>query len=395
MQNKRKILVLFDENYQVRRGSFNATLNRIKHLMSSDTFDIEVYSVLSYMTWLMCLLRHTKRNKNRDKVVFIDGVTINIKWIPYTLLDYILEVKLHRKPLIRNIYTRFLLKDIFKGCDLISAHSTLSGTIALNCHKKYGVPYTVTWHGSDIHTLPLTNKPAFLLTRDIIRNAAMNFFVSKNLMEQSNKISVSGAKTVLYNGVDKTVFHKYNSTERIKATRAVNVDTTIKNVCFVGNFIEVKNIKALPEIFQSIRNHFDGSVCFHFVGGGKYEQYLRSKCDEYSLESNFIINAVGELMPFIYNLMDLIVLPSLNEGLPLVAVESVACGTLLIGSRVGGIAEVVGEENTVPLGDGFVDRFSDLCVKRLKNPIELNLPSVFDWEKTAQKEVEIYNNILI
>ena len=76
------------------------------------------------------------------------------------------------------------------------------------------------------------------------------------------------------------------------------------------------------------------------------------------------------------------------------AVESVACGTLLIGSRVGGIAEVVGEDNTVPLNDGFVNRFADLCVKRLINPIVLDLPPVFDWEKTAQKEVQIYNTIL-
>ena len=393
MEKRCKILVLLEENYKVRRGSFNATLNRIKHLISADRFDVEVFSVLSYSSRSMNLLRHTHSASSRETSATVEGVNLHLKWIPYTLIDYISEVKLHRTPVIRNLYTRSLVS-AFKDYDLISAHSTLSGSIALKCHKKFGIPYTVTWHGSDIHTLPLTNKPAFTLTRDIISNSSMNLFVSQDLMKKSDRIVVGSRKTVLYNGVDKTVFYKKDRDSLIEEAKALNIDFSVKNVAFVGNFLEVKNVTSLPDIFLGIKRRMSDRVCFHFVGDGKYEQYLHQKCNEYDLESNFIINADAGLMPTIYNCMDLVVLPSLNEGLPLVAVESLACGTLLVGSKVGGIAEVVGEDNTVPLGEMFINRFADLCASRLSNPIVPDLPSCFDWEKTAQKEVEIYNNIL-
>lgn len=391
---KKKIIILLEENYKVRRGSFNATLNRIKHLMAANQFDIEVYSVLPYMSRTLSLLRRTRSTTSREVSAMVDGVKLSIKWIPYTIIDYISEVKLHRSPIIRDFYTRSLLS-AFKDCDLISAHSTLSGSIALECHKKYSLPYTVTWHGSDIHTLPLTNKLAFTLTRDIISNASMNFFVSHDLMKKSNQIIEKKEKTVLYNGVDKTVFYKKDRADLADEAKVLNIDFSEKNVAFVGNFLDIKNVKSLPEVFLGIKNRINHRVCFHFVGDGKYEQYLRQKCKAYQLDSNFILNARTELMPTIYNCMDLVVLPSLNEGLPLVAVESLACGTMLVGSRVGGIAEVVGDDNTVPLGNDFINQFADLCANRLINPVVPNLPSCFDWDKTAQREVQIYNDILL
>ena len=95
------------------------------------------------------------------------------------------------------------------------------------------------------------------------------------------------------------------------------------------------------------------------------------------------------------NCVDLLVLPSENEGLPLVIVEALRCSTNVVAANVGGISEVIGQENVVNHGDDFVDRFSRRCIEVLRScePAP-GLSKLFDWDTTVENEIEIYNKIL-
>jgi glycosyltransferase involved in cell wall biosynthesis len=59
---------------------------------------------------------------------------------------------------------------------------------------------------------------------------------------------------------------------------------------------------------------------------------------------------------------DLCVIPSRTEGLPRVAIEAMARGLPCVGSRVGGIPELLDEEELVPVGDpvSLAERMCDL-----------------------------------
>ena len=100
-------------------------------------------------------------------------------------------------------------------------------------------------------------------------------------------------------------------------------------------------------------------------------------------------------MPQWYNCMDLVVMPSINEGLPMTCLEATACGTPFVGSRVGAIADVVGIENTVEHNTEFNKMFAELCVQRL-NEVERNveLPTKFILSNIVEKENEILNTII-
>ena len=389
---KKKIAVIFSGDYHEPRGIFNAVINRIKYLVDLDFYDIDIYLVSSQSSWLVRRLRHTVK-RNKEKIVWVDGLKINILWKSFTLVDYILQMYFNKLSLSERIFHKKINR-LLKGYDLISSHSTNTGSIALNAYIKYNVPYVVTWHGSDIHTLPKNNMEVFNVTKKIIENAAINFFVSQRLLQDSSYITLKGNKTILYNGVDKTRFRQFSLEEKCNALKEFSISNECKNIAFVGNFFDVKNVLCLPEIFREICDRYNDSVSFYFVGSGKLESQIQKKCQENHLETHFIHDVSPKRMPALYNCMDLIILPSKNEGLPLVCVEALACGTPMDASRVGGISEVIGVENTFELDGKFVEDISIRCVQILNENVVVCLPEQFDWRKTAKLESEILGDIL-
>lgn len=389
---KKRIAVIFEGNDEDRKGMFNAVVQRTLHLKKQLGYTPDVYMIQTYEPWIIRLLGHT-RNRERKPSFEIAGLTVTNIWQRFSITDYCLDRFLHyRKP----VQSHFLKEQAerFAGYDLVCAHSFRAGFLAKSVHERFGTPYTVTWHGSDIHRFPFANKFCFKDTAAIMEAAFRNFFVSRNLIELSDRIAATPNKDVLYNGVDKSVFHPYDATRMRETQRKYGIDTDVKNVAYVGNFYRIKNVLCLPEVFGIMRGQYGENINFYFIGSGKQESALREECRRWGIDAAFLLNLAPEDMPDVYNCMDLIVLPSLNEGLPLVAVEAAACGTMFVGSRVGGIPEVAGEENTVPHGDGFIREFAELCVRRLNSGNIDPLPAQFDWDATARKELEIISPVI-
>ena len=343
--DNKKIAIIFYGDYHNTRGAFNATINRIKHLIALDKERYDVYLMISYPDFFIRKVKKISKYV-KDKEIIVEGVKINMLWTPFTLFDYIVHSKLHLESIIENrVRKRFVKK--FKDYKLLSVHSTEPGFLAFEVYKQYNVPYVVTWHGGDIHTSPYFSKIEFEKAKSILENARGNFFVSEKLLELSKDISQIHSGIVLYNGVDKNVFYEYSLQDKSKASQKYNINLNELNVAYVGNFYSVKNVLSLPPIFKIIQEKLTKPIAFYLVGSGKFEQQLREDCLKLGVNVYFILNVPSKSMPDIYNCMDLVVLPSLNEGLPLTAVESLACGTQIVGSRVGGIAEAIGVENTI------------------------------------------------
>ena len=126
----------------------------------------------------------------------------------------------------------------------------------------------------------------------------------------------------------------------------------------------------------------------------------------------FFGNQPSPVMPDIMNCIDVLVLPSLNEGLPLVCAEALSCGAAVVGSDVGGIAEVIGSDNVVPLvapydndasqgvpsgrpyDDAFVNGMAEKVVAALvgQSPSQI-LPSDISWARTAALELSILKSL--
>lgn len=388
---KKRILVLATGNIYERRGFFNAVVSRTKHLSKIADYDIDALLLSTYEPWLVRKLRNTRKHAKPNELK-VDGVKMKIDWRRFSLVDYILSVQLHKGTIFKKIHNARIVNRLY-GYDFIIAHSTECGLIAKAAKEKFGIPYSVTWHGSDIHSSPFCNKSSFKDTKSVIEDATVNFFVSDSLLKISNSITQAGNKIVLYNGFNSSFF-KYTDDKRDILKRKFGVYGK-KVVVFAGNFLAIKNILTIPSIFKIISDKVENLECW-MIGGGKYFNQVREMVK--GLPVRLWGNQEPEQMPDFLNAADVLILPSINEGLPLTVVEGLACGCNVVGSLVGGIPEVIGSDNCVDLADPeFEQKFADKVVSYLQAEphIEQALGMEFDWKRSAEKENNIIESIII
>ena len=162
-------------------------------------------------------------------------------------------------------------------------------------------------------------------------------------------------------------------------------------VAFVGNLSAVKNVRVLAGIFREVSMRYYGKLKFWIIGDGKLASAVGRDMIASGIDDmvRMFGNVPSDDMPAVMNCIDVLVLPSLNEGLPLVCLEALKCGANVVGSRVGGIPEIIGEANTVPLGDGFVEAMADRIVHMLSGNVVQKVPSQMSWAKATERELEL------
>lgn len=390
----KRVAVIFESSPFDRKGLFNAVHNRVKGLMDSGECWVDAYCIHARDTAFTRAVRHTAYAPDVDSVE-IDGITYRLLWYEFSILDHITLEKFGIRPFM---FRKFIDHHVpfLQGYDVVIAHSFTGALFAYQGYKRYGTPYFANWHGSDVHTHPWRRSVILKDTRKVMGAARCNFFVSNALMKASDKITVNARKEVLYNGVSEE-FVPFDEAALAQARENFGISKDEKVIAFVGNLSAVKNVMALPEIFRYVfqfneaKNPAD-SLRFIIAGDGKLmgplQKALNALCaDKPGLACTFYGNLDPEVMPALMNCIDVLVLPSLNEGLPLVCAEALRCGANVVGSDVGGIAEVIGHENVVPLGDGFEKNMAEKIVRMLLDKPSQPLPSYISWEKTSEIEL--------
>jgi glycosyltransferase involved in cell wall biosynthesis len=77
------------------------------------------------------------------------------------------------------------------------------------------------------------------------------------------------------------------------------------------------------------------------AGEGPDRNAIEEMIEQYGLQSNVVLAGQQSNMPAVYAAMDIFVLPSLNEGLPMTVLEAMAASKPVIATRVGAIPSVI------------------------------------------------------
>jgi glycosyltransferase involved in cell wall biosynthesis len=111
-------------------------------------------------------------------------------------------------------------------------------------------------------------------------------------------------------------------------------------VGWVGRMTGVKDTGAVLEIVRAAREQgVDAVLCM--VGDGPDRQRLEQLAHELGIARACYFVGYQEDVAGYYRLFDAFVLPSVNEGTPVSAIESLASGTPVVANRVGGVPDVV------------------------------------------------------
>ena len=146
-----------------------------------------------------------------------------------------------------------------------------------------------------------------------------------------------------------------------------------KIVFFVGR---LSKLKGLDTLLKAAKIYQSDNVLTLIAGDGEYKNELELLIKEWNLKNIvFLGNRNHKELNCLYNIADVLVLPSRKEALPLVAIEAMACGTPVVVSNISGMSDIV--KNDIGLLFDVEDE------KMLANQINriLKKEIVFDYEK--------------
>lgn len=162
-----------------------------------------------------------------------------------------------------------------------------------------------------------------------------------------------GKVILLNNAVDLEVFRfDPEGREAIRRELSLENKTVIGHV---GRFNVQKNHRFLLEVFCQIRKKEESAVLL-LVGKGELEMQIREHARQLKISDSVLFTGVRSDVPQLLSAMDVLLLPSLHEGMPNVVIEAQATGLpCVIADTITRSADVTGLVQYLPLGDTVED----------------------------------------
>jgi glycosyltransferase involved in cell wall biosynthesis len=276
--------------------------------------------------------------------------------------------------------------------DLIDAHYFYpDGVAAVMLGRRLGKPVVISALGTDVNLFPHYRLPRRMILW-AARNAAGIITVARALKDSLVELGVpEGRIDVLRNGVDLQLFRPV---DREDWRRRLGFRRT--TLLSVGNLIPIKGhdlaIRALPLL---------PDMSLVIVGNGPERAALGALAQELNLDDRVTFAPVmaQEDLRHYFGAADALVLPSSREGWANVLLESMACGTPVIASRVGGTPEVV----TAPEAGVMMAERTPEALADAARGLFLNYPDRgatrryaegFSWDATTEGHLDLFNRIL-
>ena len=301
-----------------------------------------------------------------------------------------------------------LLRTLLEACkherpDIVHANSIFFfTTIAAALAKKVvNTPLITTVHGGSTSHLEgglrfFVNMYENSLGRWVLNQSDCVIAVSREVMHYAEALGTPHQKvTVIPNAVDIREFQP--------SSRGEGKSSGPVRVAFVGRLLQNKGPQYLVEGAAYVV-HTCPSVRFYIVGEGPLLAQLMARVRQLGLEDHFtFLGLVPSVAEFLKG-CDILVRPSLTEGMPLTALEAMACGLPVIASDVGGTSEILhhGETGFLVKPKNIVELSS--CITKLVIDDQLRntmgrrarafAEKCGDWGAIARQTTRIYEQVM-
>lgn len=334
----------------------------------------------------------TKHFGNLKSYEIIDGIRVH-------------RVRTLDVPKLRSLISMpsMIIKALRMDYDIIHAHITYpSAIIAYIINKIKKTPYIVTCQGDELLDYPEGReleyiKPGLAIA---LRNAAKVHSIS-NAIKNSliNNFNVPKEKIeVIPNGVD---LKKFKPEPRIDLKKEFNTNFVLINV---SRLSPKNNIAKTIEAVKIVHEKYT-DFKYLIVGDGEEKDNLEKLINKLGLNSAVILTGWikhDELPAYIAG-SDAFIRTSVTEGLGIVFLEAMACGTPVIASRVQGILDIVEDYKTGLLvepndANQIANKIMEIIenddLRKRLSENGLNFVRNFDWVKICERTEKLYNDVL-
>lgn len=221
-------------------------------------------------------------------------------------------------------------------------HSHLFDTNFYSCiaAKMMNIPHIATEHG-DIHLATRKmNIKRFIKAKVMSIFSDKIIFVSKFTRDKFLRIAKVPKKKaiVVYNGIDLNKYEDQIDIQKKRAEIGINQDEFV-----IGNVGSLYPVKGQTYLLKAARNVISEipSAKFLFIGKGGLKNILKEEAEHLGIENSVKFLGFREDIKELLKVMNVFVLSSLSEGLPLSLIEAMASKVPVVATNVGGIPEVV------------------------------------------------------
>ncbi len=296
-----------------------------------------------------------------------------------------------------------------KSSKIIHAHGHpyLTSLIAAKLARRYNKPFVLTQHNTFIEYDNIFDKIERLndlaVGKETIKEADKIITVSHATKDYVLSLGAKPEKIkVMYNGVDMERF-KPLAGKREEMRRKLGFPQNATVVVTVRRLVYKNGVDTLIE-GANLAIKKNPNIIFLIVGKGPDQSSVQMRAQELGIENNFRLAGfvIDEDLSLYYNAADFFVLPSKSgEGLPLVALEAMACGLPVIATDVGGIGEVLTQKwgklippNDPPSLAKAVLEFATIDFSSRRIELRAEMEEKFSWDKNVDSLVEIYEELI-
>ena len=273
--------------------------------------------------------------------------------------------------------------------------------------KILKIPFVYTSHSSDVE---IVKKRIPYLGKKIIRRIS---FEAKAISAPSKKI-INKVKenfsTIELSDITTNVIPMGLNTKNVNLSKNENLNSDQINILFLGRFSKKKGVHLLIKSIYKISNELpEKKIKLILAGDGEEKDEYKSLINKYNLSSYVkFIGFIDEENKYgIINDSDLLIVPSIEtksgdiEGLPVVILEGLYCGKIVITSTYTNAQEIIKDYyNGFIVEDLNVDSLTNKIIDvinldpKLKKTIQLNAKKLGERFNSENNAKEFYNSMI-
>ena len=338
-------------------------------------------------TYLLTLAK----NINRQKFDLVLGVFLdkqnsgNMFWREAEKLGLPLAPIRFKKP-----YDLSQIQDLYRIVkkqhpDIIHTHNYKPNILGFLVAKPFGIATVATVHG--LYSGENKFRTVDWVSLMLLRSFDWTIAVSDQIKEKLKTMKIPPEKIKTIRNVPYINNEEYSSCWS-KFREEIGIGPNIKIIGFIGRLEPVKGcfqfIQAGSILAKRIQN-----ICLVIIGDGSERESLEREVKQVGLENKVYFCGFRHDTAIVYKSLDLYVLPSLNEGIPLTLLEAMFYGVPVIASCVGGVPEVIQHRvNGILVRPNDPNALAESILEALNNSNETT-KRIVEAKKTILNEFDV------